>query len=135
MLFLINSFNLYYWNSTFGSWFTWYVLCCCFHIGGNKIFIFFILSDISWWVSNLFLTVTVYCLLISRLVKKGAVITCDFNCLFILFCVDSGVSLPRRFCDQKILFRKMNMPHSSKRCLSTFCSWMYSLSVLQCYFG
>ena len=40
MLFL--KFPNYEWlprNSTFGSWFSWYTLCCCFQVGSDKIFI------------------------------------------------------------------------------------------------
>ena len=62
------------WNSTFGSRFGWNAPCCCFYVSSNKVFIFIIrsmcFSDISWRVSNLFLIVTVYLLLISQLVSE-----------------------------------------------------------------
>ena len=53
-------------NFTFGSWFGWYTLDCCFYVGRNKVFIYVIfwsmvcLSKVSRKVSNLFLKVTVY---------------------------------------------------------------------------
>ena len=56
------------WNSLFGTWFGWYALCCSFHVGVDEVSIFVIrgkCSDISWRVSNSFLTVIVYLLLIS----------------------------------------------------------------------
>ena len=83
------------------------------------------LSDVSWRVSNLLLTVTAYWLLISVLTYRHIV---NRGCFFIYFCVDSSQSLLGQFCDWKILFQK-----SSKHYLSTSCLWLYNLAVLYSY--
>ena len=32
------------WNSLSGSWFGWYAFCCCFHVGIDEVFVFFVWS-------------------------------------------------------------------------------------------
>ena len=91
-------------------------------------------SDISWRVSNLFITVTVYLLLISQLVFEDQ----SYRLVLIFisyFWVDSGVSLLWGFYDWKILLQKRSIPHSSKRYLSISCLWVYNLAVLKDYLG
>ena len=69
------------------------------------------LSYVSWRVSNLFITVIVYLLFISLLVSENQFYREAFT-VFSYFCINSYVSLLRRFYDQKILLRKKGMPHS-----------------------
>ena len=81
-------------------------------------------SDISRRVSNLFLTVTVYLLIISLLVTL-------WFCLFdSYFGIDLSISLLRWFCDQKILLQKRSMLHCSEHYLSTYCLCVFNLAVL-----
>ena len=70
--------------------------------------------DIFWWVSNLFLNIIVYLLLISLLLSKD-----QSKCVVWLFatysCVGSDISLLRQFGGWKTHLQKRNMPHNSKR--------------------
>ena len=76
-------------------------------------------SDVSWGVSNLFLTVTTYSLLVSPLMNEDKPWLVVFT-IFFYFYVDSGESLSRRFCDRKILLQKRSMSHISKPYLLTY---------------
>ena len=71
------------------------------------------LSDVTWRVSNLFLKITVYLLLMSQ--------TSHIIKLYLFvsyFCFDPGEFLLRWFCDQKIFPQKKNILHTSQHDLS-----------------
>ena len=61
-----------------------------------------------------------YCIFIpyTSIGKWEPVVTCDFVSYF---CIDSGISLPWQFYDQKLLLQKWSMPNSSQYYLFTSC--------------
>ena len=62
------------WNATFGSWFSWYALSCCFYVGSDKVFIFVIQSIcFRYPLKSIEFDSYNYCIfmLISLLVSEG----------------------------------------------------------------
>ena len=90
--------------------------CCCFHIGGNQVFIFII----RYLLKSIKLVSYSYRILVSSIStgERGPVILWSFNNLCL---ISAGKSLQRLFCDQKMLLQKTSMLHSSKCYLSTSC--------------
>ena len=76
-------------GTLFGSWFGWYEFCCCFYVGIDKVLYYsfevFVL-DISWRVSNLFLTINVYLLPITLLVSKDQLYLMDLTVPILFLC-------------------------------------------------
>ena len=97
-------------GSLFGSWFGWYALCCYFHVGIDKVFVFislcmcfrYFLKSIKF-VSYSY-CVFIYFLVISLLVSENQLYL--VVCFYLYFCIASEVSLLWQFCDQKILLQK-----------------------------
>ena len=75
------------WNSKFASWFDWYALYCCFHVGSDNIFIF-VFHSISFWclLKSIEFVSYSYHIFINNVpvVKQQPVIICDFECLLLI---------------------------------------------------
>ena len=77
------------------------------------------ISDVSWRLSNLFLTLTVSGLYISLLASENR--SYHKNLPISYFCKGSSELLRKPFCDQKMFLPKWSILHIQKTCLSTSC--------------